>query len=105
MSSVWPLLSTLPTVLRHERVEDLLRALIDPPETHGGVPHGLDRRLFTMACHAAVNAGDPLDEGEIAELLRQGRELEHDAACPHGRPTRLVLTIGELEKLFKRTGF
>jgi DNA mismatch repair protein MutL len=95
----------VPAVLRGESLEELLLALLDPPEAHGGIPNGLDRRLFTLACHAAVKAGDPLDEREIEELLRQGAELEHDATCPHGRPTRLVIGRVELERLFKRAGF
>ncbi|MGQ0551941.1 MAG: DNA mismatch repair endonuclease MutL [Planctomycetota bacterium] len=95
----------VPTVLRRESLDELLRALIDPPELHGGIPHGLDRRLFTMACHAAVKSGDRLQEQEIEALLRQGAELEHDATCPHGRPTRLHISRVELERLFKRSGF
>jgi len=95
----------IPAVLRQESLSDLLAALVEPPELHGGIPSGLDRRLFTMACHAAVKAGDPLDEREIEDLLRQGAELEHDATCPHGRPTRLVVGHTELERLFKRSGF
>jgi DNA mismatch repair protein MutL len=95
----------VPAVLRGEALDELLAALLDPPELHGGVPHGLDRRLFTLACHAAVKAGDALDEREIEDLLRQGAELEHDATCPHGRPTRLVIGRPELERLFKRAGF
>ncbi len=95
----------VPAVLRRESAGELLAAVLEPPDLHGGVPDGLDRRLFTMACHAAVKAGDPLGEDEIADLLRQGSELEHDATCPHGRPTRMVIGRTELERLFKRAGF
>ena len=95
----------VPAVLRGESPGELLAALVEPADAHGGIPHGLDRRLFTMACHAAVKAGDPLDEAEIESLLRQGAELEHDATCPHGRPTRFLIGRTELERLFKRTGF
>jgi len=97
--------TSVPAVLRGESIEELLRAFIGKHEPHGGVPHGLDRRLFTLACHAAVRAGDPLDEATSAELLEQGAALEHDATCPHGRPTRLVIGKVELERLFKRSGF
>lgn len=95
----------VPAVLRSESLTELVRALLDPPDLHGGIPNGLDRRLFTMACHAAVKAGDPLDEKQIAAMLEKGEALEHDSTCPHGRPTRLRITRTELEKLFKRDGF
>lgn len=98
-------ISAVPAVLRGESLTDLLRSLIDPPDVHGGIPHGLDRRLFTMACHAAVKAGDPLNEEEITAMLKQGELLEHDSTCPHGRPTRLLIDRTELERLFKRSGF
>ncbi|MHC5209955.1 MAG: DNA mismatch repair endonuclease MutL [Planctomycetota bacterium] len=95
----------VPAVLRRESAADLVEALLDPADVHGGIPNGLDRRLFTMACHAAVKAGDALDHSEIADLLRQGEEIEHDSTCPHGRPTRLLVDAVELERLFKRSGF
>ena len=98
-------ITAVPAVLRNESLPDLLASLVEPSDVHGGLPHGLDRRLFTLACHAAVKAGDPLGESAIADLLRQGEELEHDATCPHGRPTRLVVPRAELERLFKRSGF
>ena len=95
----------VPAVLRGERLDHLVRDMIHPPDVAIGAPHSLERRLFTMACHSAVKAGDPLDEDEAGELLRQGLGLEHDATCPHGRPTRVVVGREELERLFKRTGF
>jgi DNA mismatch repair protein MutL len=98
-------ITAVPAVLRGESLPDLLANLLEPSDLHGGLPHGLDRRLFTLACHAAIKAGDPLGEAAIADLLRQGEELEHDATCPHGRPTRLVVPRAELERLFKRSGF
>jgi DNA mismatch repair protein MutL len=95
----------VPAVLRRESAGELVEALLDPTDVHGGIPNGFDRRLFTMACHAAVKAGDALQHDEIADLLRQGEELDHDSTCPHGRPTRLLIDAVELERLFKRSGF
>ncbi|RKY21389.1 MAG: DNA mismatch repair endonuclease MutL [Planctomycetota bacterium] len=98
-------ISAVPAVLRNEDPGALLMDLLHPRDLHGGIPDDLDRRLFTIACHAAVRSGDPLSEEDAAELLRQGSELEHDATCPHGRPTRLVVGKAEFERLFKRSGF
>lgn len=98
-------ITAVPAVLRAESLSELLASLLDPSDAHGGIPTGLDRRLFTLACHAAIKAGDPLRPEAIADLLRQGEQLEHDATCPHGRPTRLLVPRAELERLFKRSGF
>jgi DNA mismatch repair protein MutL len=71
-------------------------ALRDLEETHG---HGL---LETMACHAAVKAGDPLRPEEARALLAEGEGLDTGGHCAHGRPTELHLTFADLEKRFRR---
>jgi DNA mismatch repair protein MutL len=63
----------------------------------------IEKVLAVMACKAAVKAGDPLDEREMRNLLADGRQAEKASSCPHGRPTTIRLTLGELEKQFKRT--
>ena len=61
--------------------------------------------LDMMSCKAAVKAGDPLSAGEIEALLARRELVERSSNCPHGRPTTLRLTLRDLEKQFKRTGF
>jgi len=60
------------------------------------------RILDLMACKAAVKAGDPLSPAEMAELLARRADVEKAAACPHGRPTQIRLTLKDLERQFKR---
>jgi DNA mismatch repair protein MutL len=61
--------------------------------------------LDMMACKAAVKAGDPLTPGEIEALLARRHLIDRSSNCPHGRPTTLRLSLRDLEKQFKRTGF
>ncbi|HZK80543.1 MAG TPA: DNA mismatch repair endonuclease MutL [Humisphaera sp.] len=61
--------------------------------------------LDMMACKAAVKAGDPLTSQEIEALLARRELVERSSNCPHGRPTTLRLSLRDLEKQFKRTGF
>jgi DNA mismatch repair protein MutL len=61
--------------------------------------------LDMMACKAAVKAGDPLTPAEIEALLARRELIERSSNCPHGRPTTLRLSLRDLEKQFKRTGF
>ncbi len=82
-------------------VRDLLdllteHASADPAEL-------LDSVLATMACKAAVKAGDRLTDEEISALLAGRTEADRHGSCPHGRPFALTLTLAELEKQFKRT--
>jgi len=61
--------------------------------------------LDMMACKAAIKAGDPLTPEEISALLARRELVERSSNCPHGRPTTLRLSLKDLEKQFKRTGF
>jgi DNA mismatch repair protein MutL len=61
--------------------------------------------LDMMACKAAVKAGDPLSPAEISALLARKELVDRSSNCPHGRPTTLRLSLRDLEKQFKRTGF
>jgi len=63
----------------------------------------LEHLLATMACRAAVKAGDRLTPEEIHELVAQREVAENSHHCPHGRPTTLAFTRKELDKQFRRT--
>ena len=59
-------------------------------------------RFHSMACRAAVMSGDKLGRSEIEALLEEAARLKHPHNCPHGRPTVLTFTTGELERYFRR---
>jgi len=63
----------------------------------------LDELLSRVACHSVVRGVHPLDIRQMTELLRSMDETDFAASCPHGRPVSHVITLGELEKIFKRT--
>jgi DNA mismatch repair protein MutL len=63
----------------------------------------IDELLSRIACHSVVRGFHPLDSRQINELLRAMDETDFAASCPHGRPVSHTITLGELEKIFKRT--
>ena len=63
----------------------------------------LDELLSRIACHSVVRGVHPLDVRQMTELLRSMDETDFAASCPHGRPVSHVITLAELEKIFKRT--
>jgi DNA mismatch repair protein MutL len=99
------LLAGYPAMLANMAPVEVLRALLERILAEGKQPDRhdlLDELLHTIACKAAIKAGDRLSPAEIASLLEQ-RHLVADAHhCPHGRPTALVFTREELDKQFKR---
>ena len=56
----------------------------------------------TMACKAAVKAGDVLSEPLVQKLLNDFHRCERAFSCPHGRPTTWFLPLNDIEKKFKR---
>ncbi|MGA7698159.1 MAG: DNA mismatch repair endonuclease MutL [Thermoguttaceae bacterium] len=99
------LLAGYPAMLANISPIEVLRALLERILAEGKQPDRrdlLDELLHTIACKAAIKAGDRLAPEEITALLEQ-RHLVVDAHhCPHGRPTALVFTREELDKQFKR---
>ncbi len=87
-----------------EFVQDLLDRLTDDA-LRVDRERLLHEILDMAACKAAIKAGQPLSPQEIEQLLADRDAVQRASRCPHGRPTTIRFTLGELEKQFKRTGF
>ncbi len=67
------------------------------------VSEEFEARLVKMVCkRAAIKAGQLLSDIEMQELVRQLEACQSPRTCPHGRPTMIQLSAGELEKAFGR---
>ncbi len=100
------LLSTYPAMLANIRPAELLHEAVHRlmSGSKGLEPRDLlDELLHTIACKAAIKAGDRLSAEEIAALLAQRHLIDDAHHCPHGRPTALVLRREELDRQFGRT--
>jgi DNA mismatch repair protein MutL len=65
-------------------------------------PEEIDRGAATIACHAAVRAGDPLTAELMRQLIEQLEATDIGRFCPHGRPTVVRLPATQLERDFGR---
>ena len=100
------LLSSYPTMLSRRPPFEILQGVIDYLVSKERAPTKeilLDHLLATMACKAAVKAGDKLSPEEIAYLLQLRAMAEDSHHCPHGRPTTLLFSRKQLDKQFGRT--
>lgn len=88
-------------------VDDLQQALLeiaDHLEGKGGSTpdEWREAMLTTLSCHTSVRAGQALAFEEMRELLHQLERCTNPHTCPHGRPTMVLLTPGQLERQFGR---
>lgn len=100
------LVSSYPAMLANMRPGEILRGIVEQLLASGKTPdrsHLMEDLLHSVACKAAIKAGDRLTVDEIEALLEQRHRYRNTHHCPHGRPTELVFTRDELDKQFKRT--
>ena len=98
------LLSGYPAILGRMDPTEAFEALLEPLLTLGKKltrSELIEKSLHSMACKAAVKAGDRLREESMAmfsDIARHGRQFH----CPHGRPAIIEFTCAELDKMFRR---
>lgn len=96
----------IPALLLLEHVETALVEIVEHLGGHGGsTPDDWrEAMLITLACHTSVRAGQALSLEEMRDLLQQLERCHNPHTCPHGRPIMVLLTPGQLERQFGRTG-
>ena len=55
-----------------------------------------------IACHKSVRGKTVLHPEELSRLLSELDGCQHPDRCPHGRPTRIFLSLDDLKKIFRR---
>jgi DNA mismatch repair protein MutL len=98
-------LRALPATLPVEDVQAALLDIADHLVGQGGSTPSDWREtlLTTLSCHTSVRAGQALALEEMRELLLALERCVSPRTCPHGRPTMVLLTPGQLERQFGRS--
>jgi DNA mismatch repair protein MutL len=95
------LVRAVPAVLTGKDLSQAFAEFLDTLDEEAAVDQQ-DRVAFSLACHAAVRAGQSLAMEEMRELVRRLEQAEVPNTCPHGRPTMIHMSTALLEKEFRR---
>ncbi len=99
------LISSYPAILGKTQPTEILLTLVESLLISGKKMSRadlLEEMLHRMACKAAVKAGDRLRADAVAKLIALAEKEANAHHCPHGRPSMLVFSCDELDKMFKR---
>jgi DNA mismatch repair protein MutL len=56
-----------------------------------------------LACHSSIRGKREVpDNARLTALLRDLDSCDEPDRCPHGRPTRIIISAAELKKMFKK---
>jgi len=97
--------TSIPVWMKEANVNEYIEEIIEQVlETNGKIKLG-DLRLkaiSTLACKASLKANKVLSLEEMQVLLDNLFTCNNPFTCPHGRPTLIVYSDNELDKMFKR---
>jgi DNA mismatch repair protein MutL len=99
------LVRELPAPLGNPDVTELIRDLVEDLaaiDRAASLRDALERVCATLACHGSVRAGRRLTLPEMNALLRQMEATPNSGQCNHGRPTYIMLSRADIERLFAR---
>lgn len=103
-------IKAVPALVQAEEPGALLREVLDslrgtsPEEGKRPLPQVVDDLLASMACKAAIKAGNRLAPEEMVHLLARMEGSDVFSHCPHGRPVIKEFSAREIEHWFHRHG-
>ena len=96
------LVRAVPAPLYNKDWVGVVRELLDSAGK-GDKSDWIEKIAVSIACHSAVRAGQALTDDEMQELIQQLEQAAIPHTCPHGRPTIIRLSSGQLKKEFGRS--
>jgi DNA mismatch repair protein MutL len=97
------IINGMPPVFRDKNPASILRKLLDDiGELNKAGGELIKSVAQSMACRAAVMAGDRLSSEEVKALASKLFSTNNPYCCPHGRPTFIKISLEELDGRFGR---
>jgi len=98
-------IDSLPSFLDVSDATQFMRKVIDDLKNASNNASAIrlgEEMIAKSVCRHAVKANDPLRYPEVEKLIRDLLDCDLPYCCPHGRPTMIQISLGELEKKFGR---
>ncbi|MCK5126472.1 MAG: DNA mismatch repair endonuclease MutL [candidate division Zixibacteria bacterium] len=93
----------MPPVFKDKSPSRILRKMLDDIGVLNKAGGDLIKSVAqSVACRAAVMAGDRLSSEEVISLVIKLFSMNNPYCCPHGRPTFIKISIEELDSRFGR---
>jgi DNA mismatch repair protein MutL len=98
-------IDAVPELLKDRDIRSLILELLEEAHAKGQV-NAIDQisntLLSFLACRSAVMAGEKLTKDEAKKLVEKLEQTPNNATCPHGRPTKIEVSVKDLHRMFKR---
>lgn len=98
------LLTAVPLLFQDRKPTELIMEMLADLEVEKtrDVDKTSAKMIAYLACRAAIKAGESLTKKQAKDLVEKLELTNNNATCPHGRPTKIVIDINQLHKMFKR---
>ncbi|MGE5708048.1 MAG: hypothetical protein ACM3YO_06920, partial [Bacteroidota bacterium] len=84
-----------PAILPFGEIQETIEGLLGETDHRMGKE---ERWRATIACKAAIKAGETLTWDEMTQLLDRLKKCPQPFTCPHGRPTGFLIPLTELNR-------
>lgn len=97
-------LKTIPYLLINMDINSFVNELIEEVGQLGKITDikSIKEKIARIACKKAIKGGDKLNNEQMDYVINYFIENGFPLQCPHGRPTIIIFTKTEIEKLFRR---
>lgn len=98
-------IASVPEFLKDHHIEKLIHELLEELSQEKN-PQAIDRQsnkmIAYLACRTAIKAGDKVTKKQMKEIVENLEATKNNATCPHGRPTKITVSLSEINTVFKR---
>ena len=94
---------SIPKAIEGLDLAEALRSVVmEKDEVKESLVNKLSKTAARMSCHDSIRGTRTLSSMEAMALLDDLKKCDYPHVCPHGRPTKVSLSLDEIEKMFKR---